>query len=387
MSDTPKRCGVSDSIRLILPAGARPWPRDRLTYRIDAYLEGLSPATQDDIHRAAFRSWADVTPLRFTQVPARQVADIILDAGRGRRAGFDGPSGVLAWMELPNGSGQPVHGIFDLDETWSNDPNLDIYLLAVSAHELGHALGLDHDADIGVALMDPMYNRRISRPQPNDVRRIQDYFGGPTNVPVDPTPVDPTPVDGVAGWITRLYQDVLARHPSDAELSAWLARAADRLAVARGILASDEHHKLVVDTWYKHYLRRAADAAGRANFVNALNNEMHPGTALAVLLASPEYFDRQAGTSVGLDPGAPATPAPSPPVGGFMRDIVAMIVGLLVSYLKSAFPFLGRFLEGQQDRIVDFILKRFGLELRLSQVDLDGLARDLTAEIGAPPTS
>lgn len=352
-------------MRLVLPAGRRPWPKDQLTYRIDAYLEGLAPATQDDIHRAAFRSWSDVCPLRFSQVGARQPADIVLSTGRGARANFDGPSGVLAWMQLPNGSGQPVHGSFDLDERWSADPNADIFLLAVSAHELGHALGLDHDTDRSVALMDRTYNRRVPKPQPNDIRRIQAYYGPSTSGPVDPPPAPA----GAAGWVTRLYQDVLGRQPTEAEVAQWVAKASDRQAVAKTILGSLENRKRVVAGWYKSFLRREPDAAGWSNFVAALNNGMHPETALAVMLASEEYYGRQTGASVGLDPARPVSPAPpTGGGGGFVDDVIEAVANQLIDTFQqtaktfaasTTMPFddwlvagVNRFVDANQARFV-----------------------------------
>ena len=360
------RCGVPDSMRLVLPAGQRPWPKDNLSFRIDAYVEGIARDRQDYWHQTAFNGWSEVSPLRFRQVGARQPADIIYSTGRGPRANFDGPSGVLAWMQLANGSGQPVHGSLDLDERWTEDPDTDIYIPAVLAHEDGHALGLDHDTDRSVALMDPTYNRRIFKPQPNDIRRIQALYGPPPT----PLPPEPPPVPaGAAGWVTRLYQDVLGRQPSDAEVSQWVVKAGDRLAVAKGILASAEHHGRVVDGWYTRFLKRNADSTGRANFVAALNSGMSYETAVAVVLTSEEYFGRQTGASVGLDPARPVNPVPPDGGGGrFVDEIIETVANQLIDTFQqtakdfaagTAWPFddwlvagVNRFVDANQARFV-----------------------------------
>lgn len=195
---TARRCGVSDALRMTL--GSQ-WRKTNLNYCVASYLTGLPNGTQDEIYRAAWDSWQQACGIRLTQVADVNAANIILSTGRGPRSDFDGPSGVLAWMMLPQGRDEQLLGRFDLDETWVNESHRDIYLLAVACHEFGHALGLDHDSQLSGSLMAPYYKRQISRPQANDIRRIQGLYGPPSSEPSpSPTP-NPTPNPG--GSVTR----------------------------------------------------------------------------------------------------------------------------------------------------------------------------------------
>ena len=172
------RCGVSDVQRATADAK---WRKKRLTYSVQSRVPNIDPATVDDILKAAWASWEAAADLKFTRVEAGQ-ADLIISTGRGSRAGFDGPGGTLAWAQLPSGNDQPLLMRFDVDERW----NTEIMLLNVAAHEFGHLIGLDHDAQNSGSLMAPFYSRRIATPQANDIRRAQAYYGPPTTLPPQP---------------------------------------------------------------------------------------------------------------------------------------------------------------------------------------------------------
>lgn len=174
------RCGVSDALRATLDAR---WRKKRLTYTVQARVPNIDPATVDDILKVAWNSWEAAADLKFTRVESGQ-ADLIISTGRGSRAGFDGPGGTLAWAQLPTGNDQPLLMRFDMDERW----NTEIMLLNVAAHEFGHLIGLDHDAQSSGSLMAPFYNRNVATPQANDIRRAQAYYGPPISTPPPPPP-------------------------------------------------------------------------------------------------------------------------------------------------------------------------------------------------------
>lgn len=278
---TQPRCGLRDNLVVIAEAK---WRKRDLGWYVDKYLDGLDRAAQDNIFDAAWKSWGAVCDLRFQKVGSMAQADILLSTGSGRQDGFDGPSGVLAWMTLGTNADNQILGRFDMGETWVNDPARDIYLLAVAAHEFGHALNLDHASQNSGALMAPYYKRSIFKPTAHDIARVQALYGPPTGAP-------PT-----------------------------------------------------------------------------------PGT-----------------------PGTPPIP-PLSPTGGIMREIVTLVVAAVLGYFKQSFPFLGRFLtDAMQEKIVDFIMRRFGLAnvqlvqgsapVTLASMDIDSVSRELTAEIGPPPTA
>lgn len=196
------RCGLSDSLRVT--AEAR-WRRNRLRYYVDAFVDGIDQRTQHEILREAWRAWESVADVRLQQVGSAQEADIVISTGRGPRAGFDGPSGTLAWAQLPNGSDQQLLMRFDLGEKWDAGQGSGILLLNVACHEFGHLLGLDH-SQVNGALMAPFYSRQISRPQSrDDIPRIQAYYGPPTAPPVvppSPPTIPPQPSPG-GSFVTR----------------------------------------------------------------------------------------------------------------------------------------------------------------------------------------
>ena len=253
---TARRCGVRDNLAVIAEAK---WQKKVISYHTEKHLPGMPHAEQDNAVDAALASWAEHCDLKFQRVLSIARADVIFSTGHGRADGFDGPSGILAWMQLGTNNDNPILGCFDDQEPWSLSPGQDVYFPAVVAHEFGHALNLVHDRDPN-ALMYAIYHKHISKPQRPDIARVQALYG------------------------------------------------------------------------------------------------------------------------------PPPTPTPTPVPGGFMREIVDLIVTALVAYIKQTAPFLGRFLEGQKDRIVDFIIRRFGLGLQQpALMDMEGLASELVAEIGVPP--
>jgi hypothetical protein len=179
------------------------WQKRGLVYTIRDYIPGFSKTEQDQIFLEAFRSWTrfgnlEVEPARMGQTP-----DIIIGTGYGSRDGFDGPMGVLAWAQLPNGSDRQLEVKFDLSEQWlrENQPNArGIILSIVARHEFGHVLGLPH-SQRPAALMAPTYNPSVPVPQQDDdIPRFQARYGvrptSPPSVPTVPPPSIPAPPVG-----------------------------------------------------------------------------------------------------------------------------------------------------------------------------------------------
>lgn len=165
-------CGTNDPL---IASVVRGWGKREILWGVQGGLPGVGG--QDFVAAAhdAFASWEALIPRRLRPAQVGEPVDILLTTGR-----IDGPQGVLAWSELPDGSDRPLVQKYDTSEKYVNaaqPPRGKIDLLAVCCHEIGHALGLAH-ADAGSAdLMAPAYQPGRRTPQPGDALRIQRLYG------------------------------------------------------------------------------------------------------------------------------------------------------------------------------------------------------------------
>lgn len=305
-----------------------------------------------------------------------------------------GPSGVLADQMLPYSGGNVLRMRINSRISWhatdGRMPSGKVDPLRTLTHELGHFQGHAHwPVGEPTELMEPTISHVIIGPQPTEARMSANWFGVP--IIVTPPPTGDTAKD--VRWLRQLYKDLFGRDAAAGDVEAWLP-VTNRAKTVRNILNSAEYHLNLVTGWYRAHLRREPDNAGLANFANSLNQGMHPKDALAVMLASDEYYNRAAanGGAPGTDPVLP-TPTPLPG-DSIVKEIVTLIVTAVMSYFKSI-PFLGRFItDAMIQKMVDLLMKRFGLEvvqlsapLRLPLVDIDSLVAEIKAEIGELPTA
>lgn len=185
------RCRMTD--RQELNSGY--WGIKDLTYYIQSYDNDISREEWGEAIRSACDELSYVCGITFDEVNSKNSANIVMNVASGRRNGFDGSSGTLAYAYLPpqaNYKGQ-LGLYFDADEMWLGlkGGSRGIYLKNVACHELGHNLGLSH-SKISTALMAPFYSPKIDKPQQNDdITRLQSLYGKPRTTPT-PTP-DPVP--------------------------------------------------------------------------------------------------------------------------------------------------------------------------------------------------
>ncbi|KAJ4936057.1 hypothetical protein JOQ06_017581 [Pogonophryne albipinna] len=137
------------------------WYKRHLTYQIGNWPRHLSLGSVRLAVRAAFQLWSNVSGLVFQEVP-EGTADIRLafyegDHNDGASNAFDGPGGTLAHAFFPRRG--EAH--FDMAERWTLNGHKGHNLFMVTAHEIGHTLGLEH-SPIRHALMSPYY-RKLGR--------------------------------------------------------------------------------------------------------------------------------------------------------------------------------------------------------------------------------
>ncbi|MCU1475591.1 MAG: hypothetical protein JWQ64_284 [Subtercola sp.] len=107
-----------------------------------------------------------------------------------------------------------------------------------------------------------------------------------------------------SNYITALYHDYLNRAPSTSDIAWWenaLASGSPRSDIASGFVNSDEYRLLRIDAAYASILGRAAEPAGRQNWLSA----MHAGWITTddietQLYASAEYFQQHGNTNTGF---------------------------------------------------------------------------------------
>uniref|UniRef100_H3BGG9 Matrix metallopeptidase 28 n=1 Tax=Latimeria chalumnae TaxID=7897 RepID=H3BGG9_LATCH len=158
------------------------WYKHRLTYRIVNWPRYLSQSQVRLAVKTAFELWSNVSSLVFWEV-AEGLADIRLaffqgEHNDGINNAFDGPGGALAHAFFPRRG--EAH--FDNDERWSLDRGKGRNLFIVTAHEIGHTLGLEH-SPVKNALMSPYY-KKLGKGfvlSWDDILAIQNLYGKPSS--------------------------------------------------------------------------------------------------------------------------------------------------------------------------------------------------------------
>lgn len=162
------------------------------------HMGGFLPAGYAAAVTSAFASWSAVADITFVEVPDdgsafNAAAGAFGDIRLGGHA-FDGPSGTLAHGFFPPVNGASAAGDihFDTAELWKigfGGPGFDIF--QVLAHEIGHAIGLDHTA-VPASLMNAFYTEAFSGPQADDIAGAVFIYGPAASAP-PPPPGTPEP--------------------------------------------------------------------------------------------------------------------------------------------------------------------------------------------------
>lgn len=183
------RCGIRDDA---FTEAAR-WRQGNLTYFVEQYLEnvpGLSRADQDELMSMGFRDHEQHVDVSWSRVSSRNLANLVIGVGRGRNDGFDGPGGVLAWCQIPNGSINQIQMKFDREDTWLKNlatGQRGILYLNVFTHELGHGHGVLH-INGPTALMNPIYSPAVGKLLQPDVNALLALGYAKAKPPTTPPP-------------------------------------------------------------------------------------------------------------------------------------------------------------------------------------------------------
>jgi hypothetical protein len=132
--------------------------------------------------QAAFNAWSAVADITFVQVADSGHAFNAAGASGDIRLGghaFDGAGGTLAHGYYPPNNGDTAAGDihFDTGDLWKigfGGPGFSIF--QVLAHEIGHAIGLDHTG-VANSLMNPFYTEAFSGLQADDIAGAQFIYG------------------------------------------------------------------------------------------------------------------------------------------------------------------------------------------------------------------
>lgn len=158
------RCGCRDDA-FTLPAR---WRKRELTWYVDQYLDGvpgLSRSDQDDLQILSLKDYESVIDVKWSRATSRNSADLVVSVGEGQRDQMDGPGGVLAWCQIPQGNDQPIVMKFDKGDMWvksADSGQRGILYGNVDRHEKGHGHGMLHISG-ETALLNPFYSANVGR--------------------------------------------------------------------------------------------------------------------------------------------------------------------------------------------------------------------------------
>ena len=157
------------------------------TNLFDGNLKGdISKSEIKAVIEEALGLWSQYAPLNFVEVPDNGKKSIANPNAADIRIGhrnLGGPAGKLGVANLSTFSGELATVVsFDNQDTWATKASgFKLDLLEVAVHEIGHALGLNHESG-KQAIMNPSIKHRYSGLGtafllPDDINGIQSLYG------------------------------------------------------------------------------------------------------------------------------------------------------------------------------------------------------------------
>ena len=163
-------------------------------------LSGFSSCFYTEIE-TAFAAWSAVANIHFVEVSDNGLASNADGATGDIRIGahyLDGSLGTLAHAYFPPPNGASIAGDlhFDTGDNWSCTTGGGFDIGIVTLHEIGHSIGLQHEA-IDTAVMNPFYNASFIGLLQDDIDGAVAIYG-PTvkslsaSITVNPFPIEDT---------------------------------------------------------------------------------------------------------------------------------------------------------------------------------------------------
>lgn len=165
-------CAVTESLAL---RSDTKWNKSHLSWYVSQQFQGAARAGVSGTLDECCDIVSGVCGLSFEQSQNQRSADILVIP-----AAIDGPGKALADAMLPPVRQSVIR--LDVAESWTlkiEGRRRDILLKAVMLHELGHSLGMGHDANGSDAVMAPIYNPAMVLWRPRDVARLVKLYGEP----------------------------------------------------------------------------------------------------------------------------------------------------------------------------------------------------------------
>lgn len=153
------------------------WRHRPVSASIRGGLPGLTDGQVTDTYKEALSIWNSVANCGLEWTDNFNGANIWAECIQ-----IDGASGTLAWSYLIQCGGATnltrLQQRYDNTERWTRD-----WLLEVILHELGHALGMEHDANKGALMYPYSTGGRIVVPTSYEIARMVPVYGPPVTGP------------------------------------------------------------------------------------------------------------------------------------------------------------------------------------------------------------
>lgn len=193
----PEQLALADAIQSAWPTPELPW----------TILDELPRVSYDEFKAAmdwGLKGWSKVSRLRPYFTERIGEARLLI-----RTRKLDGPGGVLADCELPNGSSRQVNMRIDLGDEWDADlttpASRKIKLGVVGRHEGGHGIGIGHAPKNSKNWMAPAYDPSVVLAGVWDANQAIARYGEAAALPPSTPPAMP-PTSGDTGMFATFMK-------------------------------------------------------------------------------------------------------------------------------------------------------------------------------------